>query len=153
VEKLRVKFKFFSTSLLIVTEGCVGKRNCNGRRNRHSSSSEDEDSSLENSIEIELDHALPTGKRSGGIGNGIGRDQAYRNMNYNCSRGEHKKCKSQFDIRMIDFAHTSFSSSSSDGFLVGLESLIKLLNEIIEQERSCGEEEATGEDSDDCHEA
>lgn len=38
---------------------------------------------------------------------------------------------SEFDVRMIDFAHTCFSSgSSTDGFTVGLENLIRLLNNI-----------------------
>ena len=151
LEELRVKFKFFSTSLLIVSEGCIGR----STRKRHNSSSGDEDEDSMDSIESSLEigsnnksmneHQLLTSRKP---------------MYFNCTHREHsRQIKNQFDIRMIDFAHTSFSSNSSttnsttttqsDGFLLGLNSLIKLLTEIREQERSCREEEPIECDSDD----
>lgn len=167
IQSLR-SFRFFSTSLLIVTEGCVGRRNLNLNgisRKRHNSSSGDEDDSSLDSSSVELnscnhsEHNLPSYycyKRS-------------RRLSYKCQREHSRQFNDQrFDIRMIDFAHTSrvhhpsssssssnnatsepsstSTPSSSDGFLVGLDSLIRLLSDIKDQFHS---EEMTGE-SDEC---
>ena len=77
------------------------------------------------------------------------KDQRTRRLQYVCHSDHSRQFAHQkIDIRLIDFAHTHFSSqSSTDGFTLGLDNLIRLLNEIREPElRSC--EEAT-EDSDD----
>lgn len=52
----------------------------------------------------------------------------------------------EFDVRMIDFAHTCFSSgSSTDGFTVGLENLIRLLNNIRGRGQQQKKSESAGE--------
>ncbi|CAG2103774.1 unnamed protein product [Medioppia subpectinata] len=138
VEDLRSTLRFFSTSLLIVSEGCVGRRSASVARKRpNMSSGEDDDSSmdsLDSSVEL---NKSPTKTTKG-----------QRRLKYVCQSDHMRQVSNQkIDIRMIDFAHTSFSSqSSTDGFIVGLDNLIRLLNQIREPDlRSC--EEAT-EDSD-----
>jgi hypothetical protein len=138
IQDLRSTLRFFSTSLLIVSEGCVGRRSTGVSRKRHNSSSEEDDSSLDSmdsSVELKCIKSP--------------KEQRNRRLKYICHSDHSRPFNNQkIDIRMIDFAHTSFSSSSSsDGFLLGLDNLIRLLTEIREPElRSC--EEAT-EDSDD----
>ena len=104
------------------------------------SSGEDEDDSSMDSVDnnVELTSKVKSSK-----------DKRQRRLKYTClSDHSRQSAHQKIDIRMIDFAHTHFSSqSSTDGFLVGLDNLIRLLTEIREPElRSC--EEAT-EDSDD----
>lgn len=143
VEALGSTLRFFATSLLIVSEACVGRRMSNAlNRKRHNLSSgedEDEDDSSMDSVDssVELKCVKST------------KEQRTRRLKYTCHNDHSRQVAHQkIDIRMIDFAHTHFSSqSSTDGFLLGLDNLIRVLNEIREPElRSC--EEAT-EDSDD----
>ncbi|XP_054159702.1 inositol hexakisphosphate kinase 2-like [Oppia nitens] len=140
IDDLRSTLRFFSTSLLIVSEGCVGRRSASLTRKRsHFSSGEDDDSSMD-SLDSSIE--LRCGKYT--------KDARNRRQQYVCQSDHSSRqfSNQRVDIRMIDFAHTSFSSqSSTDGFIVGLDNLIRLLNQIREPDlRSC--EEAT-EDSDD----
>ena len=142
VEDLRSTLRFFSTSLLIVTEGCVGRRTTTTltRKRPNLSSGEEEDDSSMDSMDssVELKCSVKSAK-----------EQRTRRLQYICHSDHSRQFAHQkIDIRMIDFAHTSFSSqSSTDGFCVGLDNLIRLLDEMREPDlRSC--EEAT-EDSDD----
>ncbi|CAG2165985.1 unnamed protein product [Oppiella nova] len=142
VDDLRSTLRFFSTSLLIVSEGCVGRRSTSVARKRPNlSSGEDDDSSMD-SMDSSVELKCPSKSSAA-------KEQRNRRLAYVCPSDHSRQVSNQkIDIRMIDFAHTSFSSqSSTDGFIVGLDNLIRLLNQIREPDlRSC--EEAT-EDSDD----
>ena len=63
-------------------------------------------------------------------------ESGYVTKHFVCNR-DHRRMSPlkgpEFDVRMIDFAHTSFSSNSAtDGFLLGLDNLIRLLTNIIQ---------------------
>ncbi|RWS05619.1 Inositol hexakisphosphate kinase 1-like protein [Dinothrombium tinctorium] len=187
----QTSFRFYSTSLLIAYEGCVGRSSSNSaieetvvseddssmdvddyysasklrdsvrrhvipekssaRKRRNSSSGDDEDSSLDSSIELRPINREKTAQY-----------RAYRKPDqrvlYKCKQTNHcNKKNCPVEVRIIDFAHTIFSSSYSSssttevhgpdqGFLLGIDSLIKLLIEVAEQSRRDGEEEL--EDSD-----
>lgn len=61
-------------------------------------------------------------------------DSRYVAKHYVCNRDHRRRSPvkgPEFDVRMIDFAHTSFSSNSAaDGFTLGLDNLIRLLSNI-----------------------
>lgn len=82
-----------------------------------------DDCSLDSSSDISDIH-VPTMSTSA--------ESRYVSKQYTCSRDHrHRPTNQEFDVRMIDFAHTSFSSNtSSDGFILGLENLIRLLTDI-----------------------
>ena len=106
--------RFYSTSLLIVTEGCVDT--CS---NISSDEDDCEDEGLEESDDMEVE-AKPRAKK------------------IHCFRNHSEPSSNPgFDIRIIDFAHTCFSSNSStDGFVHGLDNLIRLLENIRRGQKS-----------------
>lgn len=211
----QTSFRFYSTSLLIAYEGCVGrrgsrtstideeaseddssvdldydvasKRRVNLRpssphkmspRKRHNSSSgDDEDSSLDSSIEMK---PMKQSRSTSFFAQRYARPD--RRFLYKCSRQHHdgySRSNPAVDIRMIDFAHTVLANSRNSspvrqpsppstmevldaeasgdltkhegpdkGFLKGLNSLIKLLSEVREQGRQQGEDEMEDSDCD-----
>ncbi|RWS21699.1 inositol hexakisphosphate kinase 1-like protein, partial [Leptotrombidium deliense] len=191
----QTSFRFYSTSLLIAYEGCVGRRGSrnstieeaviseddssmdtmdiddyyssskrtanfrhlvlpeqsSARKRRNSSSGDDEDSSLDSSVELR-----PLNREK------MSQFRSYQKPDerqlYKCKQTNHcNKKNCPFDVRIIDFAHTVFTSYShassldpcngpDQGFLLGIDNLIALLIEVREQSRRDGEEEL--EDSD-----
>ena len=65
-------------------------------------------------------------------------DSKKRNKKFYCSHNHLQPSSNPgFDVRIIDFAHTCFSSNSStDGFVHGLDNLIRLLDNIRRQKQS-----------------
>lgn len=130
IEKVN-SFRFFSSSLLILYEGCVAgqeEENEDFFRDDTLSSFEsmmDDDSSLESSNDSTSASASLSWLSS-------------HKMSI-----ESKKCKighgHDADVRMIDFAHTTFAGYNGDktvysgpdsGYLLGLDNLIRLLREV-----------------------
>lgn len=202
----QTSFRFYSTSLLIAYEGCVGRRGSrtsaideegseddsssvdldedyfatkrkmhmrppdskvSPRKRHNSSSGDDEDSSLDSSVELNQ----PMKASRSFYGQRYTRPD--RRLLYKCSRQHHddySRSNPAVDVRMIDFAHTvlatsrgnsparppvmpSDASTSSEkhegpdkGFLHGLNSLINLLSEVREEGRKLGEDEMDDSD-------
>lgn len=137
--------KFFSTSLLIVSEGCLASHRQRGTMKQTNSDGEEDE---EDYFEDEEDYFEEFAEYGGSS------PPLYRtnkppiqkeekssldsppmpDLHYTCNRDHRHRAtikSKEFDVRMIDFAHTSFSSnSSSDGFIWGLENLIRLFTEI-----------------------
>lgn len=170
--------RFYSTSLLIVSEGCLAShRNYHLSKHNNSDGEEEEEDEEEcefqfyhesedessNSLFDEKDYDSKVDMEKSNESNepvvvGIKDscsestkleenvsvssspvDSRYvPSKNFTCNRDHRRSAAglnlptgSEFDVRMIDFAHTTFSSgSSTDGFTLGLENLIRLLNNI-----------------------
>lgn len=213
VEK-QTSFRFYSTSLLIAYEGCLGRRGSRASpsmeeesnisldvdesttmdledyfinrkallaytsasasteslRKRHSSSSgEDEDSSLDSSLELTASHQIS--KTSSTFLHHFNPGSEKRVL-YKCQR-EHaynnRKNSPSVDVRMIDFAHSVLATSSPQsfleesvesgkhlgpdkGFLFGLDNLTHLLIAVREEGRQNSEEELEDSDVEDVEE-
>jgi len=212
----QTSFRFYSTSLLIAYEGCVGRRGsrtsaidedpseddsssvdfddwhrqtanlmppssmAHGRKRHNSSSGDDEDSSLDSSIEL----TRPTNvARSRSFFSDYSRPN--RRVLYKCSQRQHhdnySRSEPNVDVRMIDFAHTVLATSRNaspartvppileesllspglnanakyegpdKGFLQGLNSLIQVLTEVRREGHDRGEDEMEDSDCDDEH--
>lgn len=203
----QTSFRFYSTSLLIAYEGCLGRRgsrtspsldevsnmnsdvdetttmdvenyfinrkallaytssnsNESSRKRHNSSSGEDEDSSLDSSLEMTASHQIS--KPSSTFVRHFNPASDNRLL-YKCQR-EHaynnRKKPPSVDVRMIDFAHSVLATSSGEsfidqnnvsdkhsgpdkGFLFGLDNLTHFLISVCEEGRKNGEDEL--EDSD-----
>ncbi|KAH9497672.1 hypothetical protein DERF_013640 [Dermatophagoides farinae] len=169
IETLRTtSLRFFSTSLLIVSEGCFNVGNPARKQRLFSDGEEDVDDEFEND-----DYFYPYDNnitaRNGIIDDvddddectsssldSMSEESSSYNMEkhlndnedilYSCNRDHYRLHRTStssknnnndlpaFDIRLIDFAHTSFNSSSPScdyGFILGIDNLIRLLNEIL----------------------
>lgn len=154
--------RFFSTSLLIVTEGCIDLPPAE-TFTKHPFSDDEEDYDDDNCFDLEVDHYLLTDKNRinennimldfdddddssmDSLSDGSRKNSDCSNeisyLNTDCCNNcLHRLSPKQatmrvpkFDIRMIDFAHSSLKSTttSDHGFILGLNNLIRLLNEIL----------------------
>ena len=115
--------RFYSTSLLIVCEGCL-------QTNTGLSSDDDDDDDDDYEDDEGLDDDdidVLTMDDNNKKRYNLKKKKLYCGQNHDHHDGNNPG----FDIRIIDFAHTCFSSSSStDGFVHGLDNLIKLLDNI-----------------------
>lgn len=176
--------RLFSTSLLVVSEGCLeshrasqnttGKTNSDGEEDEEEeeededeeysysddhddcdsliTSSDFDESSTQSLCDVQAkaqgsstkitvtdsNGNVVNNKESGPYSHAINSKAIHCTRDHRIHRHHHRRANkpmdnnnSGFDVRMIDFAHTSFSSnSSSDGFLLGLDNLIRMLNDI-----------------------
>ena len=107
-------YRFYSSSLLLMYEGDTEKK-CDVSNS--SGTSEKEQESCRRKQDISRSCSSCSLNRSGNVNN-------------------HRSCK--VDVRMIDFAHTTYGGFSGDplrigpdtGYLFGLKNLIRLLEEI-----------------------
>lgn len=172
--------RFYSTSLLIVSEGCLASHR-NYHLSKHNNSEGEEEEEDEEECEFQYYHESEEDESSNSLFDGKDYDSKgdmeksnesnepvvgvelvdsssestkleenvsvssspvdsryVPSKNFTCNRDHRRSAAglnlptgSEFDVRMIDFAHTTFSSgSSTDGFTLGLENLIRLLNNI-----------------------
>ena len=131
-------FRFYSSSLLLMYEGDVEKK-CDGASNTCCTSEKDQETRRK--LDINRSHSSSSLNKSG---------------NFN----SHRSCK--VDVRMIDFAHTTYGGFSGDrmhtgpdsGYLFGLKNLIRILEEIRDkyQESSDSRTQETLIKSDNNHE-
>lgn len=155
--------RFFSTSLLIVTEGYIDLPRTE-TFTKHPFSDDEEDYDDDNCFDLEVDEYLMDEKNRinnndimvdyddddddssmDSLSDGSRKNSdcsteiSYLNTGCcnNCLQRLTPKQASmrvpKFDIRMIDFAHSSLKSTttSDHGFILGLNNLIRLLNEIL----------------------
>ncbi|XP_042909087.1 inositol hexakisphosphate kinase 3 isoform X2 [Parasteatoda tepidariorum] len=130
VEKQQT-FRFYSSSLLILYEGCV-------KKNKHPFfiPCESESSCFEDMMDDES--SLESSNDS---------TSASASLSWRRQSAENKKCKESHgpdvDVRMIDFAHTTYEGYDGDttihngpdtGYLLGLDNLIRLLREVEDME-------------------
>lgn len=133
IEKVN-SFRFFSSSLLILYEGCVA-----GAEEEENEDFFQEGDDTMNSFEsmMDDDSSLESSNDS---------TSASASLSWLSSHKmsiESKKCKighgHDADVRMIDFAHTTFAGYNGDktvysgpdsGYLLGLDNLIRLLREV-----------------------
>ncbi|KAJ6224471.1 hypothetical protein RDWZM_003016 [Blomia tropicalis] len=118
----QTSLKFYSSSILIVSEGCL---------TAHQNQNKSGQLITEHTINSSVSDGCSTSEK--GMTSTMPIDSRYVAKAFACGRDHRRRTsikEPEFDVRMIDFAHTSFSSSSSDGFTVGLDSLVRLLNNI-----------------------
>lgn len=115
-------FRFYSSSLLIMYDGVVGNGNSATGSNRQSHSA----------TEREIEHEDSDSNTSS-----VSEGDQPSNSHY-----LHHGLISNVDVKMIDFAHSTHSGFQGDkaihkgpdkGYLLGLENLIKMFNEIHER--------------------
>ena len=148
-------FRFYSSSLLVLYEGC-----CNEESGHCGDSCCDSEMEFSNSWDMasEEDHHDAAPNAVSGCPDAIMDDKSNDSTTESCTdlessmdcsyRSSYKRNNSMVDVRMIDFAHTTYEGYMGDstvhrgpdnGYLLGLDNLCRLLQDVLAESESVKE--------------